>query len=71
MGDSQAFQDVSELGGRLNKVLTVQRNQESEMETLTTSTYQLLEHYNDIVNGLSKNLAAIELAVSNLEPPKK
>jgi len=69
--DSQAFQDVSELGGRLSKVLTVQRNQESEMETLTTSTYQLLEHYNDIVNGLSKNLAAIELAVSNLEPPKK
>lgn len=69
--DSQAFQEVPTLGGHLSKISTIQANQEREMEILTTETYSLLQHYNEIVNGLSKNLAAIELAVSSLEPPKK
>jgi len=69
--DSQAIRDVPNIGGHLSKILTAQSCQEKETETLTTNTYQLLQHYNDIVNGLSKNLAAIELAVSSLEPPKK
>lgn len=69
--DSQAFRDVPDIGGRLSKILAAQSNQEKEVEALTINTYQLLQHYNDIVNGLSKNLAAIEMAVSSLEPPKK
>jgi len=48
--DSEAFQDVHKSESRLSKVSTIQDNQEREMETLTTETYSLLQHYNDIVS---------------------
>ena len=42
--------DVHKSESRLSKVSTIQDNQEREMETLTTETYSLLQHYNDIVS---------------------
>lgn len=46
------FSDVPNIGGHLSKILTAQSCQEKETETLTTNTYQLLQHYNDIVSCL-------------------
>ena len=48
--------DVPDIGGRLSKILAAQSNQEKEVEALTINTYQLLQHYNDIVSWIHSHL---------------